>query len=161
MPRHAASTAAALALIVVGTASLSAEVSPQDVVYTESGSVDSPLTDSVGNAEEGAKVYSDRATGNCVACHAIADRTDADFQGTIGPALDGAGDRWEVAQLRGIVADAKKTFPESMMPGFYKSSGYIRPGDGFTGKAGTEPLPAILSAQQVEDVVAYLASLKE
>lgn len=161
MPRYAAGIAANLAVIWVCTAAFSAEVASQDVVFSQTGAIDAPLTETKGNAEEGAKIYVDRATGNCVACHAISDRVDADFQGTIGPALDGAGDRWDIAQLRGIVVDAKKTFPESMMPGFYKSSGYVRPGDGFTGAAGTEPLPTILSAQQVEDVVAYLAQLKE
>lgn len=150
------------ALVVLGFAApLAAETAPQDVAFAEDGSVAEALTDAPGNADDGAAVYADRSTGNCVACHVISDRTDADFQGNIGPALDGAGDRWEVAQLRGIVADAKHTFPDSMMPSFYKTTGYIRPGDAFTGKAGTEPLPPLLSGQQIEDVVAYLATLKE
>lgn len=150
------------ALVVLGlTAPLAAETAPQDVAFAEDGSVADPLTDASGNADDGAAIYADRSSGNCVACHAISDRTDADFQGNIGPSLDGAGDRWEVAQLRGIVADAKHTFPESMMPSFYKTTGYIRPGDAYTGKAGTEPLPPLLSGQQIEDVVAYLATLKE
>ena len=59
------------------------------------------------------------------------------------------------------MADAKRTFPESMMPSLYKTAGYVRPGDAFTGKAGTEPLPPLLNAQQIEDVVAYIATLKE
>ena len=75
--------------------------------------------------------------------------------------LDGVGDRWTEAELRGIVANAKITFPESMMPAFYKTSGYIRPGDAFTGKAGTEPLPPLLTAQEIEDVVAYLMTITE
>jgi sulfur-oxidizing protein SoxX len=48
-----------------------------------------------------------------------------------------------------------------MMPSFYKTSGYIRPGDAFTGKAGTEPLPPLLTAQEIEDIVAYLLTLTE
>ena len=138
-----------------------ADVLPSSVVFEASGSVSSSLSGAAGDADEGARIYGDKGSGNCVACHQISGRTDAEFQGTIGPSLDGAGDRWDAAQLRGIVADAKKTFPESMMPGFYKSAGYIRPGDAFTGKAGAEPLPPLLTAQQVEDVVAYLATLKE
>ena len=63
--------------------------------------------------------------------------------------------------MRGIVAGVKNTFPDTVMPSFYKSSGFIRPGDGFTGKAGTEPLPTLLTAQQVEDIVAYLLTLTE
>ena len=65
------------------------------------------------------------------------------------------------AQLRGIVANAKMTFKDSFMPAFYKTDGFIRPGDGFTGKAAKGELPPILSAQQIEDVVAYLKTLKE
>jgi len=161
MPRHATSAAMAAMMTLAFAAPLAAEAAPQDVAFTEYGSIEAPLIDSAGDPEEGARIYADKTSGNCVACHVISDRSDAEFQGTIGPPLDGAGDRWEAAQLRGIVVDAKKTFPESMMPGFYKTSGYIRPGDAFTGKAGTEPLPPILTAQQVEDVVAYLATLKE
>ena len=85
----------------------------------------------------------------------------AAFQGNIGPSLDGAGDRWDEAQLRGIVADAKMTFPDSMMPSFYKVSGFIRPGNAYTGKAADDTFTSLLTAQQIEDVVAYLATLKE
>ena len=48
-----------------------------------------------------------------------------------------------------------------MMPSFYKTAGYIRPGNAFTGKAAEGPLEPLLTAQQVEDVVAYLMTLKE
>lgn len=161
MPRHATSAALAAFLALAFAMPLAADTAPQDVAFGEYGSIEASLSDTAGDPERGAEIYADKGSGNCVACHAISDRSDADFQGTIGPALDGAGDRWDEAQLRGIVADAKQTFPESMMPGFYKTSGYIRPGDAFTGEAGTEPLPPLLTAQQVEDVVAYLATLKE
>lgn len=148
-------------LSLIFSVPLAADAAPGDVVFDEAGAISASLSGAPGDAGEGARIYGDKGSGNCVACHQISGRTDAEFQGTIGPALDGAGDRWDVAQLRGIVADAKKTFPDSMMPGFYKTSGFIRPGDAFTGKAGTEPLPPLLTAQQVEDVVAYLATLKE
>lgn len=161
MPRHAGLAALAAVVGLVSALPLAADITPQDVAFADDGSIMQSLTDLPGNSEAGAAVYDDRTTGNCVACHIITARTDADFQGTIGPALDGAGDRWTVEQLRGIVADAKHTFPNSMMPSFYKTSGYVRPGDVFTGKAGAEPLPPLLTGQQVEDVVAYLATLKE
>jgi sulfur-oxidizing protein SoxX len=48
-----------------------------------------------------------------------------------------------------------------MMPSFYKTEGYIRVGDGFTGKAPEGDVPPLLTAQEVEDVVAYLMTLKE
>ena len=53
------------------------------------------------------------------------------------------------------------TFDGTFMPAFYKVDGFIRPGDAYTGKAGTEPLPPILDAQQIEDVVAFLMTLKD
>lgn len=161
MPRHAAILALAALTALAFAGPLTAETAPQDVAFAEDGSVAQPLTDTAGNADEGAMIYADKGSGNCVACHAIAGRTDAEFQGNIGPVLDGAGDRWSAEQMRGIVADAKHTFPESMMPSFYKTSGYIRPGDAYTGKVGAEPLPPLLTGQQIEDVVAYLATLKE
>ena len=86
---------------------------------------------------------------------------DVAFQGNVGPSLDGAADRWEEAQLRGIVSDAKMTFDGTVMPSFYKTGPYIRPGDAFTGNAAEGELPPMLTAQQIEDVVAYLLTLKE
>lgn len=154
-------TLAAVLLIASTGLALAAEPPvPTAVQFGEDGSVAQSLTGTAGNADEGAKIMTTNALGNCVACHVVSAMPDVPFQGNIGPALDGAADRYEEAQLRGIVIDAKHTFPDSMMPGFYKSSGFIRPGDGYTGKAGEEPLAPILSAAQVEDVVAYLMTLK-
>jgi len=137
-----------------------ADVAPTDVAFGETGEVAQSLSGAPGNAEEGAKVATTRPLGNCVACHQISSNK-ADFQGDVGPTLDGAGDRWSEAQLRGIVVDAKHTFPETVMPGMYKTGPYIRPGDEYTGKAAPADLQPILNAQQVEDVVAYLMTLKE
>lgn len=136
-------------------------VTPAGVSYDDMGAIAAPLTDVPGDVAAGAEVMTTRSLGNCVACHQISG-LDAAFQGNVGPSLDGAGDRWEEAQLRGIVANAKMIFPETVMPAFYKVSGYIRPGDAFTGKAAAEgDLPPLLTAQQIEDVVAYLATLKD
>jgi sulfur-oxidizing protein SoxX len=75
--------------------------------------------------------------------------------------LDGAGDRWSEAELRGILVDAKMTFEDSMMPSFYKTEGFIRLGNAYTGKAHEGDVEPLLSAQQIEDVVAYLMTLKD
>ena len=114
-----------------------------------------------GDAENGAIIVSDRSQGNCVACHAVTALAEIPFHGEVGPILDGAGDRWSVAELRGLVANAKMTFDESVMPAFYKDDGFIRPGDGYTGKAPSAPVTPILTAQNIEDVVAFLVTLKE
>jgi sulfur-oxidizing protein SoxX len=86
---------------------------------------------------------------------------DIPFHGEIGPMLDGVGDRWTEAELRGIVANAKKMFPDSMMPSFYRVDGYTRPGNAFSGKVADDTFGPLLTAQQIEDVVAYLVTLKE
>ena len=151
--------AVACSAILVASAAF-AEITPTAVSFSDDGSVALSLTGVAGNAEEGAKVASTRPLGNCVACHAVS-ALKADFQGNVGPELNGAADRWSEAQLRGIVVDAKHTFEGTVMPGMYKTGPYIRPGDAYTGKAAKAELSPILTAQQVEDVVAFLMTLKE
>lgn len=144
-------------------AAAQAEVAPGDVTFAEDGSIAEPLTGTPGNPDEGKVIMSTNALGNCVACHPIGAMSDVPFHGNIGPELNGAADRWTQAQLRGIVVDAKHTFPDSFMPGMFKVGPFIRPGAAFSGKAPDKPedLKPILTAQQVEDVVAYLMTLKE
>ena len=149
-----------VASVGVATSAFAAEVAPTDVSYTD-GAVEMSLTGVAGNPEEGAKIVGSKKLGNCVACHEVSALPDIAFQGLIGPALDGAGDRWSETELRGIVANAKMMFEGTMMPSFYKNTGYIRPGNAYTGKAADDTLGPLLSAQQVEDVVAYLATLKD
>jgi sulfur-oxidizing protein SoxX len=151
---------ALVASVGVATSAFAAEVAPTAVSYTD-GAVEMSLTGVAGNPEEGAKIVGSKKLGNCVACHEVSALPDIAFQGLIGPSLDGAGDRWSEAELRGIVANAKMMFEGTMMPSFYKDTGYIRPGKGYTGKAADETLGPLLSAQQIEDVVAYLATLKD
>ena len=150
-------------IAVLWAAGASADVAPGDIVWGEYGSIEQPLTDTPGDPEEGRAVMATNALGNCVACHSIEAMEDVPFHGTIAPELQGAGDRWTEAELRGIVVDAKQLFPDSFMPGMYKVGPFIRPGVKFTGKAPDAPedIQPILTAQQVEDVVAYLVTLKE
>ena len=75
------------------------------------------------------------------------------FQGNLAPPLDGAGARWSAAQLRLRVADARRVNPQSLMPAFYRADGLQRVAPAFAGRP-------VLTAQQVEDVVAYLLTLK-
>ncbi|MGO4916700.1 sulfur oxidation c-type cytochrome SoxX [Pseudogemmobacter sp. W21_MBD1_M6] len=142
------------------TASYAADVAPTSVIFTD-GAVEVSLTGTPGDAAQGRKVMGSRAMGNCVACHMVSDMPDVAFQGNVGPTLDGAADRWTEAQLRGIVSNAKMMFDGTVMPSFYKTTNFIRPGDDYTGKAAPADLPPILAGQQIEDVVAYLLTLKE
>ena len=150
--------------IVAGFAASAAyaeEINPTAVKFTD-GSVEQSLSGVAGDPANGRVIVGDKGQGNCVACHQVSDLADVPFQGEIGPMLDGSGDRWSEAELRGIVANAKIMFEDSMMPSFYRTEGFTRPGDAYTGKAADpETLGPLLSAQQVEDVVAYLATLKE
>lgn len=151
-----------VACLMLGAGAAVAETAPQAVQYDEYGAVAASLTGAAGDPIEGRLVVSTKSMGNCVSCHAITELSDVAFHGEVGPVLDGVADRWNEAELRGIVANAKMTYDGTIMPSFYKDTGYIRPGDEFTGKAATsDPLPPLLTAQQVEDVVAYLMTLKE
>ncbi|MDJ0825983.1 MAG: sulfur oxidation c-type cytochrome SoxX [Rhodobacter sp.] len=102
-----------------------------------------------------------KGAGNCIACHAVTDLNDLPFHGEIGPTLDGVADRWTEAELRGIIANAKIMFEDTMMPSFYKTDGFIRIGNAYTGKALEGEAAPLLTAQEIEDVVAYLMTLKE
>lgn len=138
---------------LTASAAVAGETKPMDVAF-EDGMVSASLSGASGDPVEGRKVFMNRKLGNCLACHENSEIPEQPFHGEVGPSLDGAGDRWEEAQLRGIVTNAKEWFPDTIMPAFYIDSGYERPLEKFDGKS-------ILSAQQVEDVVAYLLTLKE
>lgn len=134
-------------------------IAPTMVVF-EDGAVATSLTGTPGDAAAGEKIMN-KGAGNCIACHQVSDLDYLSFQGEIGPTLDGAADRWSEAELRGLVANAKLTFEGTMMPSFYKTEGFIRLGNAYTGKAHEGDVAPLLTAQEVEDVVAYLMTLKE
>ena len=145
--------------LMLGGAAQANEVAPADVAYEE-GAVAVSLSGTAGNPENGAKIMN-KGAGNCIACHQVTALNDLPFHGEIGPSLDGAADRWTEAELRGIVANAKVMFPDTMMPAFYKVSGFVRPGNAYTGKAAAEAdLTPLLTAQEIEDVVSYLMTMK-
>lgn len=135
-------------------------IAPEDVVYKD-GAVATSLSGTPGDAANGA-ILMNKGSGNCIACHNVSALPDLQFQGEIGPPLDGVADRWTTAELRGIVANAKVMFDGTMMPAFYKTEGFTRLGDAYTGKAhGSDPVAPLLSAQEIEDVVAFLVTLKD
>lgn len=136
-------------------------IAPDDVVTNEYGDVAMSLTGVPGDAERGLEVMVNRSLGNCIACHQVTALEEYPFHGEVGPSLDGVGDRWDEAALRGIVVNAKGVFPESVMPSFYRVSGFVRPGNAYTGRAAEGPLDPLLTAEDVENVVAYLMTLTE
>jgi len=140
---------------------LSAETAPTAVSFTEYGEVFESLTGVPGDPEEGYKAAVHRGTGNCVACHTAEGWKDEQFPGDVGPELTGVGARYDEAHLRGILVNAKHTFPETVMPAFYNVSDLYRPGDGYTGKAAKSLDVTVLTAQQVEDILALLLTFTE
>lgn len=147
----------ALKLAAVATLSASVavaeDVKPMAVSFSD-GSVETSLTGVAGDPVNGRKVFANRKQGNCLACHMNGDLSEESFHGEVGPPMDGVSGRWSEAELRGIVTNSKMMFEGTIMPAFYVDSGYERPLEDFAGKS-------ILTAQQVEDVVAYLLTLKE
>ena len=111
------------------------------------------LTDTPGDAVRGRAIVANRQVGLCLLCHRgpIAEER---FQGTLAPDLAGAGRRWSAGQLRLRVADAQALNPESIMPPYFRTTGLNRVAAAYRDKT-------LLSAQQVEDVVAYLVSLRD
>lgn len=128
---------------------------PFDVVIAAgSATIPAPLTGTPGDAREGVRTVTARRLGNCLSCHEISALRSEEFHGDIGPSLDGVAARWTTAALRMIVVNAKMVFgQDTVMPAFYRIQGLNRVRPEFAGRP-------ILTAQQVEDVVAFLATLK-
>jgi len=142
-----------MALSMGASMAFAGEVKPSDVVY-EDGAVNASVSGKAGDPVAGRKAFINRKQGNCLACHANAEIPEQSFHGEVGPSLDGVADRWSEAELRGLVSNPKQMFEGTIMPAFYIDSGYDRPLEKFAGKS-------VLTAQQVEDIVAYLMTLKE
>lgn len=110
------------------------------------------LTGNPGDpARGGAIVISRQST--CILCHS-GPFPEVKFQGDLAPDLAGSGSRWSEGQLRLRLVDAKSLNPATIMPSYYRVDGLDRVGAAWRGKP-------ILSAEQIEDVVAYLASLRQ
>ena len=127
---------------------------PPDAVQIENLAVAESLIGQPGDAASGREIFYNKKLGNCLACHKNSDLSDQQFHGGVGPSLDGAASRWSEGQLRTIVINAKAVFTkETVMPGFYSLEVGADVREDLIGKT-------ILSAQQVEDLVAYLVTLK-
>jgi L-cysteine S-thiosulfotransferase len=114
--------------------------------------MDTPLTTQQGDPAQGRRIVENRAVGACLLCHA-GPFPEPHLQGTIGPSLDGVGSRLSVGRIRLQLVDARRLNPETVMPPYYVVDGLNRIGRQWQGRAA-------LSAQQIEDVVAFLASLR-
>ncbi len=103
-----------------------------------------------GDPARGREVFVSRDEGHCVVCHSAAGIKPA---GNVGPALDGVGSRLTVEELRQCVVDITRTRPDATMPAFHRTGDLHRVATAYAGKP-------VLTSQQVEDVVAWLATLR-
>jgi len=142
----AALVAASLALSWAANAD---ELAPYKI--TGDGIPDS-LTGSPGDAARGRALVLARTT-TCILCHS-GPFPEARFQGDLAPDLSGAGNRWTASQLRLRLVDAARFNPDTIMPSYYRNDGLVRVGRNFAGKP-------ILSAAEIEDIVAFLAALRD
>lgn len=125
------------------------QVTPQSI----DDSIPRSLTGQSGDAARGRAIVANRSVGLCLLCHSgpIAEER---FQGDIAPSLAGAGSRWSEGQLRLRIVDGSRLNADTIMPAYYRTQGLQRVARNFEGKT-------ILSPAQVEDVVAYLLTLKD
>jgi sulfur-oxidizing protein SoxX len=144
------SCAAACALLA-GCATSSDAPRPL-VAATGADAMPAPLTAQPGNAESGRRIVADRQVGLCLLCHS-APMPELRFQGELGTDLAGAGARWSEGQLRQRLVNPASFNPQTIMPAYYRTEGLSRVGAAWRDKT-------VLDAQQIEDVVAYLRTLR-
>ncbi|BAT60991.1 hypothetical protein GJW-30_1_03541 [Variibacter gotjawalensis] len=111
------------------------------------------LTGKPGDPVNGRKIVATRQIGLCMLCHS-GPFPEERFQGDLSPSLAGAGSRWNQGQLRLRIVDAGKLNPDTIMPAYYRIDGLNQVAQQFRGKP-------VLTAEQIEDVVAFLGTLRE
>ena len=110
------------------------------------------LTGTAGDATRGRALVVDRSS-TCILCHS-GPFPEQNFQGDVAPSLAGTGSRWSAGQIRLRLVDASHLNAATIMPSYYRIDGLSRVGRAWQGKP-------ILSAEQIEDIVAYLVTLRE
>jgi sulfur-oxidizing protein SoxX len=114
--------------------------------------IPSSLTGTAGDALAGKKIVLDRQVGLCLLCHS-GPFPEEQFQGDLAPSLAGVGSRLSAGQIRLRIVDASRVNPKTIMPPYFRTDALQRVAPAYRGKS-------VLSAQQIEDVVAFLATLK-
>jgi len=146
---HIARAWLAAALFALPCAAIAQELR----LYAVAGdAIPNSLTGMPGDAARGRTLVLNR-TSTCILCH-NGPFPEEKFQGDLAPSLAGAGGRWSEGQLRLRLVDASRLNPATIMPSYYRLDGLDRVGPAWRGKP-------ILSAEQIEDMVAYLVSLRE
>ena len=146
-----------LAVVAIGGSLallLSSPASAADLIKYQinNDAIATSLTGKAGDPVNGKKLATNRKKGNCLACHSMPIPEQA-FHGNIGPDLKGISSRYSEGELRLRIVNPKVLNSETIMPAFYKADGFNRVMKKFVGKT-------IITAQEVEDIVAYLMTLK-
>ena len=115
-------------------------------------SIPTSLTGAKGDPARGRAIVANRQVGLCLLCHS-GPFPEERFQGDLAPDLTSVGARYSEGQLRQRIVDSRKVNPQTIMPAYYESEGFVRVAPAYRGRT-------ILSAEQIEDVVAYLTMLK-
>lgn len=131
-------------------AGFAAAVFAQAGLQVVGDAIPGPLTAEPGDAARGRSVVVNRDQGGCTLCHEVPGEKRF---GNIAPPLAGVGGKLSIAQLRLRVADSSRVNPDTPMPAYYRTEGLTQVAAAYRGKP-------VLTAQQVEDVAAYLATLK-
>ena len=133
-------------------AALVAVCSLAGVAYANDG-IPRSLTGARGDPARGRAIVANRQVGLCLLCHS-GPFPEERFQGNLAPDLRGAGTRWSEGQLRLRIVDSSRINPATIMPAYHRSEGLARVAPAWRGKP-------VLSAQQIEDVVAFLMTLRD
>jgi L-cysteine S-thiosulfotransferase len=147
---------ATLTALLAGVGALGAagaEEPPLPPYAVVGDAIPAPLTATPGDMARGRAIVANRRVGLCLLCH-TGPFPEEKLQGNLAPDLGGAGSRSSAGQLRLRLVDASRLNPDTIMPPYYRVDGLARVAPAFRGKP-------ILSAQQIEDVVAFLATLRD
>jgi L-cysteine S-thiosulfotransferase len=146
---------AAGAAVLVGAAGLSATAGEESLVpYTVVGdAIPASLTGTGGDPDRGRAIVLDRRLGACLLCHA-GPFFEEKLHGTLAPDLSGAASRWTAGEFRLRLVDPTRFNPATIMPAYYRVEGLTRVGAAWRDKP-------ILSAEQIEDVIAFLLTLRD
>lgn len=112
-----------------------------------------PLTQIAGSPDRGLAILRDATKPSCLICHQIPSLPDPG-QGQLGPSLEGVAGRYSAEELRQRIIDARVFQSDTIMPPYYSTKGLLRVGRRWLGQT-------IYQAQDVEDVVAFLMTLKD
>ena len=116
-------------------------------------SIPASLSGAPGDAAKGRSIVANRQVGLCLLCHS-GPLPEERFQGNLAPSLAGAGSRWSEGQLRLRLADSRRLNPDTLMPAYHRTDELTQVAKNLQGKP-------VLEAQQIEDVLAYLMTLKQ